>query len=93
MIDQVSAFGHTIALTHTYIICYVVLVISLASTKFTGSESSQSVNAVVTKSNALTVAIVTVRLSFTRHSAMSATGKCMYLNRLSMFATIFQAVL
>ena len=55
-----------------------MLVIELASTTFTGSESSQSVNAVVTKSKELSVAIVTVRLTFNKHSSMSATGKCTY---------------
>ena len=65
-----------------------MLVIELASPTFTGSESSELVNAVVTKSNALTIAIVTVRLTFTKHSSMSATGKCRYLNGLYTYIAI-----
>ena len=59
-----------------------MLVIELARAMFTGSELSQSVNVVVTKSNELSIAIVKVRLTFTKHPSMSATGNCKYLNSL-----------
>lgn len=39
---------------------------------FTGSESSGSVQAVITKSNALTIGIIEVQLTF---SSISATGR------------------
>ena len=73
--------GEFLCLPHSYIICFIVLVIELASTTFTGSESSKLVNAVVTKSNEPSLAIVTVWLNFTKHSSMSATGKCRYLRK------------
>ena len=68
-----------------------MLVIELESVMFTGSELSQSVNVVVTKSNELSVAIVKVRLTFTKHPSMSATGNCKYLN--SLFTCCILAII
>ena len=49
-----------------------MLVVELARSKFIGNESSKFVNAVITKSNALSVARISILLTLT---GISATGR------------------
>lgn len=51
------------------------LKVELASSQFNGSESSGSVIVVITKSNALSDTVVSVQITLTEHSSLSAASK------------------
>ena len=54
---------------------HVVLIVEFESSQFTGDESSQSVQVVITKSNVLSNAIIIVQIALSEHPSMPATGK------------------
>ena len=54
---------------------YVVLIVKFESSQFIGSESSESVQVVIRKSNALSNTIIIVQITLSEHPSMPATGK------------------
>ena len=59
------------------VFCLLGLIVELASSEFIGNESSGSVNVLITKSNALSNATISVMITLTEQSPISATGNYM----------------